>query len=393
MRRAAFLVALLAACTPSHGERVAQTVDATAHVAPAPVPASVAASVARGARAGVVAPMPLVSRGKRTEGWSAARYSDVRRATDGDYHSWWDAGHPTPEHPAWLAIDVGRGPSRLLLTWSSAGSFNYEETDYGSPGAYRVETSADSTDGTDGTWKTAVDVPDVAVHGAEHAVPFLGQRWVKLVITRAPKISPNGVQINEVEVHDASEGTQDCWFFMGDSITAFAFARGPSHGPSFAERIHTRHPRHMPATINGGVGGDKSDQGAARVDDWLARSPDAHFWAIGYGSNDAAGDTTDTAAFRANMEKIVRHVQAAGRVPILARIPYASDGHHAGIPRFNEVIDSIRADHHLPAGPDLYAWFLAHPDELRDGLHPNDKGIASMNRLWAEAAEPLYARP
>lgn len=393
MRAVAVTVAAgLIACVPSHEDTRARAgADAPSLAAPGPVP-TVASGGARGASPTVLAPGPLVSRGKRVEGWSPVRWTDARRALDGNYRTWWDAGHPTPARPAWLAIDVGRGPTRLLVDWSAAGSFNYEETDYGSPGAYRIETSADSTDGADGTWQTVAQVPEVTTHGAEHAVPFLGQRWVKLVVTGAPKVSPNGVQIDEIDVHDASAGADDTWFFMGDSITAFAFDRGPSHGPSFADLIHARHPRYSPATINGGVGGDKSDDGAARVDAWLAQNPDAHFWAIGYGSNDAAGNTSDTASFRASMETIVRRVREAGRVPILARIPYASDGQHSGVPRFNEVIDEIRAEYQLPAGPDLYAWFLAHPDELRDGLHPDDRGIVSMNRLWADAVDALYPK-
>ena len=44
------------------------------------------------------------------------------------------------------------------------------------------------------------------------------------------------------------------------------------------------------------------------------------------------------------------------------------------------------------SGPDLYAWFSRHPDELRDGIHPDDRGIVSIIRLWADAMAPLYVR-
>jgi lysophospholipase L1-like esterase len=144
--------------------------------------------------------------------------------------------------------------------------------------------------------------------------------------------------------------------------------------------------------VNAGTGGHKSDEGAARIDDWLARSPDAHFWGIAYGTNDAAGNATSTARFRSNMQAMVDRVRAAGRVPILASIPFATDDQHRHIPDFNRVIDELREADALPAGPDFYRWFEAHPDELRDGVHPNDRGIVSMNRLWGEAADALYAR-
>ena len=346
------------------------------------------------ATASIVArPSPLLSRGKRVTGASSARFSDVGRAVDGDYRSAWDCGRPTRNAPAWIAIDVGSGPTRLLLSWSAAGSFNYDETDYGSPGSYHVDVSADSSDGEDGTWKTVVDMPAVGTHAQAHAFDFAGMRWVKLVVTSAPAVSPNGVQITEIDVHDASLGASDTWFFMGDSITAFAFDQGNAHAPSFAALIHERHPEFFPATIDGGIGGEKASDGAAHVDDWLARNPSMHYFAIGYGSNDSAGDASDTSGFRASMAAIVRRLRSAGRVPIVATIPYASDGHHAHIPDFNLAIEEIRVESSLPKGPDLYSWFAAHPDELRDGLHPNDRGIVSINRLWADAVEAAGVYP
>jgi lysophospholipase L1-like esterase len=291
-----------------------------------------------------------------------------------------------------VAIDVGAGPRRLLLNWSAAGSFNYEETRYGSPGAYRIDTSGDSTDGVNGSWRTAVDVLAVSTHGQANSFDFAGQRWVKLVVTRAPVESPNGVQLSEIDVHDVTVGARDTWFFLGDSITALAFDRATARQPSFAAWVHERRPAYFPAMIDGGTGGDKSDEGAARIGDWLARSPDAHFWAIAYGTNDAAGNASDTTRFRTNIQAIVDRVRAAGRVPILATIAFASDGQHLNISKFNRVLDEIRAKNGLPAGPDLYAWFAAHPEELRDGVHPNDRGVVSTNRLWGEAVLALYPR-
>jgi acyl-CoA thioesterase-1 len=337
-------------------------------------------------------PNPLVSRSKRVVGWSSLLFPALRNVNDGDYSTPWGAGRPTPEQPAWVAIEIGAGPRRLLVNWSAAGSYNYEETDYGSPGAYRLETSGDSTDGKNGSWRTAIEVPTVSTHGQAHTVDFTGQRWVKLVVTRTPAQSPNGVQISELDAHDVTEGANDTWFFAGDSITALAFNRAPVHQPSFAAWVSSRRPEYFPAMIDGGMGGDKSEEGAAHIGDWLARNPDLHFWAIMYGTNDAAGNSSETTRFRTNMQTIVDRVRAAGRVPILAAIPYASDGQHQHIPEFNRVLDELRSTNNLAAGPDLYAWFAAHPDELQDGVHPNDRGAVSMNRLWAEAVDALYPR-
>ena len=361
---------------------------------PAPAPVSLTQSEASRPLLSLVTNAdPLISRTKKVTGSSPARFSDPKRAIDGDYRSSWDVGRPTASAPAWIALEAGPGPKRLLFSWSAAGSYNYEETDYGSPGAYHIDVSADSTNGKDGTWKTVVDVPEVKTHGRAHMIDFAGDRWVKFIVTSAPAESPNGVQISEIDVHDASAGATDTWFFLGDSITALAFDRSPSHEPSFADCIHERHGSYFPMMLNGGTGGAKSTDGAEHIDDWLARNPDAHFWAVGYGSNDSAGNTSDTTAFRAAMKQIVSRLKESGHVPILATIPYSTDGQHANIPSFNRVIEDIRLDNALPKGPDLYAWFSSHPDELRsDGLHPNDKGAKSMNRLWADAVDSLYPR-
>lgn len=337
-------------------------------------------------------PNPLVSRSKRVAGWSSLQFPGLRNINDGDYSTAWGAGRPTPEEPAWVAIDVGPGPRRVLVNWCAAGSYNYEETDYGSPGAYRLETSGDSTDGANGSWRTAVEVLTVSTHGQAHSVDFAGQRWVKLVVTKTPAQSPNGVQISELDVHDVTAGANDTWFFAGDSITALAFNRAPAHQPSFATWVNGRRSEYFPAMIDGGTGGDKSDEGAAHVGDWLARNPDIHFWAIMYGTNDAAGNSSQTARFRTNMQTIVDRVRGAGRVPILATIPYASDGQHGNIVDFNRVLDDLRRANSLAAGPDFYTWFAGHPEELRDGVHPNDRGVVSMNRLWGEAVDALYPR-
>jgi|HubBroStandDraft_1064217.scaffolds.fasta_scaffold00517_14 acyl-CoA thioesterase I len=339
-----------------------------------------------------IAPNPLVSRAKRVVGGSSSQFPQPQNVNDGDYSTSWGAGWPTPEQPAWVAIEVGSGPERLLLNWSASGSFNYEETDYGSPGAYRIETSGDSTDGANGSWRTATDVLTVSVHGQANSFDFTGRRWVKLVVTRAPASSPNGVQISEIDIHDVTVAARDSWFFLGDSITALAFDRAPAHQPSFATWVSGRHPGYFPAMIDGGTGGDKSDEGAAHIDDWLARNPDAHFWAIAYGTNDAAGNESDTDRFRKNVQTIVRRVRDAGRVAILATIPFASDDQHRNIPAFNRVLTELRAANSLREGPDLYTWFAAHPDELRDGVHPNARGILSINRLWGEAVDALYPR-
>jgi hypothetical protein len=56
----------------------------------------------------------------------------------------------------------------------------------------------------------------------------------------------------------------------------------------------------------------------------------------------------------------------------------------------NNVIDELTQSNGLHEGPDLYSYFLAHPSELDDGVHPTAEGCASIQRLWAQAVLDLY---
>ena len=332
---------------------------------------------------------PLISRGRPVE--TSKRMSGAKHLVDGRYKAdVWQVGKPSADKPEWAAIDIGAGPTRVMLSWTSSGCFNHRETTYGGPGSYRIETSGDSTDGEGGTWKVVADVKDNDVRARSHAFDFTGQRWVRFsVLGPSPNTYEYGVQIDEIDVHDVSAGADDTWFFLGDSITAMAFNRQKEQQPSFAELIAKKHPGTFPLQINGGIGGEKTDEGLLRLPGLLKDNPDVHFWAIAYGSNDSAGDNPNTQYFEKNLDALITQIKKAGRVPVVARIPFAVDG-HATVPAFNEVIDALVAKHALPKGPDLYPHFKAHPEELSDGLHPNDKGAVSINRLWAEAVDPLY---
>jgi lysophospholipase L1-like esterase len=95
-------------------------------------------------------------------------------------------------------------------------------------------------------------------------------------------------------------------------------------------------------------------------------------------------------AFRADLVEVVRRVRAAGRIPVVARIPFRPDSAVDYAARLDAVVDDVTRNLGLLPGPDLYSWFKAHPERLMDGLHPDDRGSVEMSRLWAEAVAPLY---
>jgi lysophospholipase L1-like esterase len=128
------------------------------------------------------------------------------------------------------------------------------------------------------------------------------------------------------------------------------------------------------------------------IEQWLELNADFSHFAIGYGTNDAWGNKDPVSSgFEANLNALVEAIVAAGRVPLIATIPYAEAAHDT-LPQFNAAIERVRAAHGLPCGPDLYTWFKEHPDHLgADRVHPNRDGNIAINALWAEAALKLYA--
>ncbi len=329
-------------------------------------------------------PAPLLSRGKSVD--SNLMASSPDKLTDGKYKDGsWAAKMPTAEKPAWVQIEIGRGPEKLLLAWTASGCFNHKETQYGGPGSYRIEVSPDAK-----AWKTVTTVTDNAYRTREHGFDFAGNRYVRWVVTGPSKDTYEyGIQPDELDIHDISGGAEDTWFFLGDSITAMAFNRSPKTQPSFAELVAKKHPGYFPMMLNGGQGFEKSSDGVARLPRLLKEHPEVKYWAIGYGTNDTAGNNEDIASFQKNLEDMIAMLKEAKRVPVIARIPFAPKEHDT-IPKFNEVIDALTKKHGLTPGPDLYAHFKAHVDELEDGLHPNEKGATSINRLWAAAMDSLY---
>ncbi len=347
-------------------------------------------------------PNPIISQGKMVFPTSASAVDD------GSYHNGgWNTR--VTNLPASAAISIGAGPTRLLVQWDDGGTYNYKDpagtTVYGWPMGYTIDVSGDTTNGSDGTWTSVVTVTDNAVRTRGHVIDFTGKTWVRMTVTAAPATeSGNGVQIGEIDVHDLSNSPElpdDTWFFMGDSITAFAYDRAQAHQPSFASLIHTALPAYFPAMINGGIGSELSTDGLARLPEALALNPAYRFFVLGYGTNDANRGKMDV--YKTNMQAMIDMVKAAGKIPIIPRMPYAMNTLYSMTDQFNVIVDELVASNDLIPGPDFYAFFMANQDDFTcppcgggrttDGLHPDDTGLQAMNQLWATAAMPLYPSP
>lgn len=331
-----------------------------------------------GFEAAAPVPMPLISRGEPT----AASSGNGAAVVDGTYFGWatWDVA-PSAQAPEWVAIHLAATVPRAMISWVAFPNSVV-------PADYRIETSADSSNGVDGTWSLAFAVDGNAAPSRAHPFELGGRRWIRFVVTRA-QVAGQGISINEIDVHDASAGTSDTWMFIGDSITAAAFSRG-LHADDFPERVHAATPAFFPLMIGAGQGGTSTIDGVAAIDAWIALHPHMQNWVISYGTNDSAtGDPSRVPEFGARLRVIVGKLIAAGKTVRVPRIPYKTGG-EAYLPAFNAEIDAVRAEFGLGPAPDLYAWFIAHQEQLADGVHPTEDGSRAMNLLWAQAVRDLY---
>ena len=296
-----------------------------------------------------------------------------------------------------IALNVGEGPTKLRINWESFGDCAWA-TDFtsgcGHSGValsnFKILTSANSTDGTDGDWEVAATVQNNPVMARGVTIDFAGKSWFKFA-------SEGDVgKILEIEAFDMSAGGTDTWFFMGTSISQMGIKQQDTDSTT-AQLIHARFPEYTPAMLRGGIGCINSTEVVEHLNEYLEYVGNVKFWAIEMGTNDAwGGGDWNLNTYVSNMQTIIDSAKAHGITPVIARI-IATDSAKAGWqinPAFLEAIDKLVENNSLPQGPDFYSYFKEHPELLAsDGVHPNaeTKGGQAMHHLWADALAPLYA--
>jgi len=316
-------------------------------------------------RGQLIVPCPLVSR-------------DRARSTSG-----------ADANAAWLAVHAGVGPAALLVSWA-VSSTSSGDVDAGEgelpPAAYVIETSADSTDGSDGQWRRELSVEQNAASARSHVIEFDGQSWVRLVLAagaRAPSFA-------RFDLHDASDGTDDCWLLWGDPVLASAGSAEPGEA-SWAAAIHERYPGYFPALIDAASPNASPVHGVERLQELLEAHPAVRRVAIAYSPAVGAGVVADGAVERdGDLDAIVAAVLEGGRLPVLARQPALPGAVPASVEAFNRRVASLEARHALVRGPDLAAWFDAHPGQLDAEGRPTREGRAAIQRLWVDALDLFY---
>lgn len=361
------------------------------------------------------APMRVISRG--VPAFSNTSCYPAQAANDGNYDTHWRSckGAPSAASPKWLAYDLTGVPSaqrgRVLVSWyndpmTSAFDHQLDSTPgYNNVRAYTIDVNAAPGGKVPSTgWVTLVSVSGNTYSSRQHLVDMTGYRWLRMSATASDGSRGNSDVAVNLDVQDASAGAQDSWIFYGDSIVQDGMshdtrlASGGAQVGTFAQLVNTQRSASFPAYQDGGTDALSSADGARHMADWLRLFPGSYV-ALAYGTTDALtspGDPAIASQFYDNMVTMVNAVLAAGKVPILATIPWGRDPSlQANAPVLNAQLALIRAAYpKVLAGPDLYSYYRANPTLISgDGVHPTwDAGDAAYRQQWAAwAVASVYA--
>lgn len=297
--------------------------------------------------------------------------------------------------PAWGAVHVGEGPSTLLVDWSfqdGEGGFDTKVWGGSTIGSYVLEVSADSTNGSNGSWQVAKDArtgADVRVTGntliqRTHLVRFTGFGWIKLRIEASSAGS-----IDELDVWDASAGHAGTFFFHGDSITQRCgnmrgSAASYEQRPSFQSALESTHSGFYPLQVGGGIVGQSAADAVSAIPRYLAAFEPVRYWFLTMGTNDlCAGATT----YATRAQSWIDAVKAAGHVPILVHPIWGNDVTSycsKNGPAFNAAVDALVQKNGLLPPVPLYEATVGRADYFgEDDVHPSPTGCHAWNETFA----------
>lgn len=307
--------------------------------------------------------------------------------------------------PCSLVIDISSLPlaqrQQVLAAWYNDSNLFYagaiNASYYNEPKDYTIDVSyaPGGTGTTPSSWTTLTTVNGNFYNGRQHLLNLNGANWIRMRVSAVNGSSGNMDASFNFDLHDASNGANDSWLILGDSITEDDM--GHYEPTNFMQQVNAAHPTYFPSEVNGGIGGWTADSalqtdtrtGQLYIDEFLAASA-AHFVSLDYGTNEAIQGGSQLASYRTNMTTLINKVIAAGKVPVLRRsIPW---GCHTGIqnngPTVNAVLQDLIAQYpQAVVGPDAWSYFQAHPSYISsDCIHPTiGTGNAAYRQLYVNA--------
>jgi acyl-CoA thioesterase-1 len=178
-------------------------------------------------------------------------------------------------------------------------------------------------------------------------------------------------------------------FILGDSLTAgWGVENGESLPAQLEARLKAR--GHKVRVVNGGVSGDTTAGGKARIGWALKDKPDAVIVALG--GNDALRGISPQAT-RRNLDAILTRVKQAGLPVLLAGYMSPRNLGPEYIAEFEAVYPELAKKHDVLFYPFILDGVAMDPAlNQGDGIHPNAKGVARMVDGLVPIVEKLIAR-
>jgi len=211
---------------------------------------------------------------------------------------------------------------------------------------------------------------------------------------RAVTSSRFGTQRGDILVFQTGE----YYVAVGDSIT---LGEGGRNYESTLRDLLSKSKGFPNTVANWGLGGATSAAGARLISLTLSTVPLGKYFLVMYGTNDAQrptpvpsgkgkrpGDPGYQGSYKDNLQKIISAILAAGKIPFLAKVPYStrSSIDISSIREYNIVVDElVTANNITVTPPDFFTYFQEHPEEIADGIHPNNIGYESIANLWFNA--------
>lgn len=162
---------------------------------------------------------------------------------------------------------------------------------------------------------------------------------------------------------------------LGDSLTAgYGLAKGEDFPAQLAGALAKK--RFNVQVINGGISGDTSAGGLARLEWALADEPDMVM--VELGANDALRGI-DPSVTRKNLAAIIEKIQKRGMSVLLAGMKAPRNMGATYVEQFDRIYPELAKEYQVP----LYSFFLegvATKPELNqaDGLHPTRQGVEQI---------------
>lgn len=163
---------------------------------------------------------------------------------------------------------------------------------------------------------------------------------------------------------------------LGDSLTQGVGASAEAAWPALlAQRSGWQ-------VVNAGVSGDESGQALARLPDLLeAHQPALVLVCIG--GNDFLRQKS-AGATRANIDAILRQVQAQGSRAVLIGVPALGLGAALGRPSDHDLYAELAKQHGVPLLTGAWGEVMREKALMADAVHPNAQGYAQFaDRLQA----------